>query len=58
LSLGSDFGANITLPTIELAKKHLERAEEVCGKDADWSALAVALREQAGLPVAVNARAE
>jgi len=37
------------MPTIELAKKHLERAEELCGKDVDWSALAVALREQAGM---------
>ncbi|WWC96577.1 hypothetical protein V866_003445 [Kwoniella sp. B9012] len=49
LSLGEDFGKRVSMPTIELAKKHLERAEELCGEDVDWSALAVALREQAGL---------
>lgn len=49
LSLGADFGRPISLPTIELAKKHLERAEESCGNDVHWSALAIVLREQAGL---------
>ncbi|WVQ90153.1 hypothetical protein IAS59_003930 [Cryptococcus gattii] len=49
LSLGADFGRPVSMPTIELAKKHLERAEELCGNDVDWSALAIALREQAGL---------
>ncbi|KGB75866.2 hypothetical protein CNBG_1704 [Cryptococcus deuterogattii R265] len=49
LSLGADFGRPVSMPTIELAKKHLERAEELCGNNVDWSALAIALREQAGL---------
>lgn len=49
LSLGADFGRPVSMPTIELAKRHLERAEELCGNDVDWSALAIVLREQAGL---------
>ncbi|RSH78698.1 uncharacterized protein EHS24_002427 [Apiotrichum porosum] len=49
LTLGADFGHPVNLPTIALATKHLERAEELCGNDVDWSALAVALREDAGL---------
>lgn len=49
LALGADFGHPVNLPTIALAIKHLERAEELLGNDVDWSALAVALREDAGL---------
>ncbi|RSH94967.1 hypothetical protein EHS25_000052 [Saitozyma podzolica] len=49
LSLGEDFGRPLNLPTIELAKQHLERAQELCGNDVDWSALSVAVRERAGM---------
>lgn len=38
------------MPTIEIAKKNMERAAELGGKDMDWSSLSAVLRENAGLP--------
>ncbi|WRT66403.1 uncharacterized protein IL334_003359 [Kwoniella shivajii] len=49
ISLGSDLGHPVSLPTIERAKSNMERAKELSGPSQDWSALAAAVREQAGL---------
>ncbi|WWC62000.1 uncharacterized protein I303_104587 [Kwoniella dejecticola CBS 10117] len=49
ISLGTDLGHPVSLPTIERAKANMERAKEIGGKDQDWSSLAIAIREQAGL---------
>ncbi|WWC89297.1 uncharacterized protein L201_004218 [Kwoniella dendrophila CBS 6074] len=50
ISLGKDLtGKQVPLPTIELAKKNMERSKELGGPSQDWSSLAVAVREQAGL---------
>ncbi|WWC70021.1 uncharacterized protein I206_103965 [Kwoniella pini CBS 10737] len=49
ISLGSDLGHPVSLPTIERAKDNMERSKELGGKDQDWSSLAAAVREQAGL---------
>jgi hypothetical protein len=50
LSVGADLGHPVPLPTIEIAKKNMERAVELGGSDLDWSSLSGALREGAGLP--------
>ncbi|KAE8537848.1 hypothetical protein D1P53_005909 [Cryptococcus gattii VGV] len=48
MTLGADLGHPCPLPTIQRAHDNLERAKELGGSDQDWSALAVAVREQAG----------
>lgn len=37
------------MPTIAIAKEHMEKAEELGGPDMDWSSLAAAVRIRAGL---------
>jgi len=49
LSLGADMGHACPVPTIERALSNLDRAKEIGGAGMDWSSLAIALREQAGL---------
>ncbi|WVW83946.1 hypothetical protein I302_105969 [Kwoniella bestiolae CBS 10118] len=49
LALGEDLGHPVSLPTIELAMKNMERSKELGGNDQDWSALAAAVREANGL---------
>lgn len=48
MTLGADLGHPCPLPTVQRAHDNLERAKELGGSDQDWSALAVAVREQAG----------
>ncbi|WVN88354.1 uncharacterized protein L203_103560 [Cryptococcus depauperatus CBS 7841] len=50
LSLGADLGHPCPLPTIQRAHDNLQRARELGGPKQDWSALAAAVREQAGFP--------
>lgn len=50
LAVGADLGHPVPMPTIELAKKHMQRAEELGGQDQDWSSLSAAVREEAKLP--------
>ncbi|WVR07075.1 hypothetical protein IAU60_004114 [Kwoniella sp. DSM 27419] len=49
LCLGADLGHPCPVPTIERALSNMQRAKEIAGADKDWSALSVAVREQAGL---------
>ncbi|KAL7418786.1 hypothetical protein Q5752_006469 [Cryptotrichosporon argae] len=49
LSLGADLGHPCPVPTIERALGNMERAKTIGGPDMDWSSLAIAAREQAGL---------
>lgn len=49
LALGEGRIPDFKMPTIELALKHLERAQILAGNDVDWSALAMAVREKADL---------
>lgn len=49
LNVGADLGHPVNLPTIALAKEHMERAVELGGIDMDWSSLSAVLRERAGL---------
>jgi len=49
LSLGEDMGHPCPVPTIERAVQNLNRAKEIGGPGLDWSSLAIATREQAGL---------
>ncbi|KAK8864433.1 hypothetical protein IAR55_001682 [Kwoniella newhampshirensis] len=48
LCLGQDLGHPCPLPTIERAAANMTRAKEIGGDKQDWSALAAAVREQAG----------
>lgn len=50
LGVGASLGKPVPMPTIEIAKKNMERAAELGGKDMDWSSLSAVLRENAGLP--------
>lgn len=49
INVGADLGHPVPMPAIQLAKEHMQRAAELGSKDNDWSSLAVALREKAGL---------
>ncbi|WWD17269.1 hypothetical protein CI109_101707 [Kwoniella shandongensis] len=48
LSLGADLGHPCPLPTIELAVANMTKAKEIGGDQQDWSALAAAVRQEAG----------
>lgn len=50
LSLAPEMGLSVSLPTIERAKKNLERARDEGHGDLDWAALASVVRADAGLP--------